>query len=188
MPAVEPIRDKEAIRRIKDMLRARPRDYLLFVLGINMALRISDLLALKVKDVVNEDGTPKEAITVREMKTKKRRTIILSEAAREAIWWYVEKVKPKRDDWLFPSSRSPKNHLSRYQAWRLVNRWCRDVGLEGHFGTHTLRKTWGYWARQSGARTELIQEAFGHRSPSITRAYLGIADEEVESLYRKVNL
>ena len=58
MNSVEPIRDPLKIIAIKRNLRKEknPRNYLLFTMGINLALRISDLLALKVKDVVNEKG------------------------------------------------------------------------------------------------------------------------------------
>ena len=52
MKFVEPIRDRKKISQIKNLLRGNEnyRDLLLFVLGINSALRISDLLQLKVGD------------------------------------------------------------------------------------------------------------------------------------------
>jgi integrase len=55
MNVVDPIRDPQKIREIKQKLRAtNSRDYLLFTMGINLALRASDLLALKVGDLFDK--------------------------------------------------------------------------------------------------------------------------------------
>ena len=70
MKFVEPIRDKEQIKKVKQVLKqSNQRNYLLFVLGINSGLRISDILKLKVKDVKN-----KKYIEIKEQKTKKYKT------------------------------------------------------------------------------------------------------------------
>ena len=53
MKIVQPIRDKNKIQEMKIELRKKgTRDYLLFVTGINTGLRISDIIKLKVSDVV----------------------------------------------------------------------------------------------------------------------------------------
>jgi len=79
---------------------------------------------------------------------------------------------------------------TRGHAWRLVNRWCREVGLtEGSYGGHTLRKTWGYMARKyHGVPIELIQAKLGHSTPAVTRRYIGITDDEIEDVENHVNL
>ena len=56
MEFVEPIRDRETINLVKRILKEHgTRDYLLFLMGINSGLRISDILKLKVKDVLNKN-------------------------------------------------------------------------------------------------------------------------------------
>ena len=55
MSTVEPIRSLKDLRKIKSILSSNPRDLLLFTLGINSGLRISDLLALNVGDVKNKE-------------------------------------------------------------------------------------------------------------------------------------
>ncbi|RNC29975.1 MAG: hypothetical protein AWM53_00199 [Candidatus Dichloromethanomonas elyunquensis] len=63
MEFVQPIRDKKALETMKKLLRSSNlRDYCLFVLGINSGLRISDLLTLKVSDVLDEKGKIKDRI------------------------------------------------------------------------------------------------------------------------------
>ena len=56
MNFVEPMRDRKKIAQIKNQLREqrRYRDLLLFVLGINTALRISDLLELQVEHFLDD--------------------------------------------------------------------------------------------------------------------------------------
>ena len=58
MSFVEPIRDRKKIAQIKNQLRGqmRFRDLLLFVVGINTALRISDLLQLQIGHFLDEQG------------------------------------------------------------------------------------------------------------------------------------
>ena len=52
MNFVEPIRDKDDIQSMKDYLKAwNERNYMMFLLGINSGLRISDIINLRVKDV-----------------------------------------------------------------------------------------------------------------------------------------
>jgi len=190
MTTVEPIRDPKKIVAIKSILKngKHPRDYLLFTLGINLALRVSDLLALKVKDILDRQGNIVEAVHIRERKTGKEKRIKLNGSVREALEFYFSKDGgTDGDEFLFKSLRSDKP-LDRIRANTLVNRWCREVGLQGKFGTHSLRKTWGYRARKIGVPIELIQEKLGHRSPAVTRRYIGITQEEVSNIEEKVCL
>jgi len=188
---VEPIRDRKKILAIKANLKAqdKPRDYLLFTMGINFALRISDLLSLKVKDILNEKGEVKDHIYLREQKTKKDKKLKLNNAVKEALEYYFSKAQVTNpDQLLFLAYRSGKP-LTRIRAWQLVRSWCKKVGLsEDRYGTHSLRKTWGYQARMSGVSIELICEKLGHRSPAVTRRYIGITQDEISEIENKICL
>ena len=191
MNAVEPIRDPRKVAAIKKMLKGQdhPRDYLLFVMGINTALRIGDLLRLRVGDVLDERGEVVEFLHVKEQKTGKSKRVKLNDSTREALRHYFTRVPVTDPDApLFPT-RSGKP-LDRTQAWRLINSWCETVGLtQGRYGAHTLRKTWGYMARRyHGIPIELIQAKLGHSSPAITRRYIGITGDEIENVENHVNL
>ncbi len=66
----------------------------------------------------------------------------------------------------------------------MVKRWCSGVSLHGNFGSHTLRKTWGYHQRiRNDTPVALLMSAFGHASEAQTLAYLGIQPEEIDHLY-----
>jgi site-specific recombinase XerD len=91
----------------------------------------------------------------------------------------------------FSSKRSGPNYtrpLSRIQAWRLIAEVCQSVGLSGNYGTHSLRKTWGYHARQNGAPLELIMAKLNHSNIAMTKRYLGITDDELRLLAEGLNL
>ena len=63
---------------------------------------------------------------------------------------------------------------------RMIKEWCKTINLEGNYGAHSLRKTFGYIRRTKfGVGFELICKRFNHSSPSVTMRYLGIEDKEV---------
>jgi len=191
MKKVQPIRDIKKIRAIKGNLKKRnPRDFLLFTLGINTGLRISDILKLKVEDVKDQAGNIREYLDLNEKKTKKQRLIYINDEVKSALEYFFKKTGIyDLDRYLFVSEKSEENKpITRIRAWQLLQSWCREVGIEGRIGTHTLRKTTGYQMRMAGVAIELIQEVLGHQSISMTKKYLGITDDEITKVLKKFNL
>ena len=189
MVTVEPIRDKKKILAIKANLKDidNPRNYLLFVMGINLALRISDLLNLKVKDIIDKTGNIKKYLHIQEGKTNRQAKIYINDTVKTALNYYLDKAKGiEPDTYLFKSERSNKK-LDRVRAWGLIQKWTKEVGLEGErFGTHSLRKTWGYQARKQGLSIEQISEKLGHKSVTVTRRYIGISQEEINQIEKEI--
>lgn len=192
MNTVEPIRDLNSIRTIKGNLKEQknPRDLLLFVLGINTGLRISDILPLKLGDVQDKKGDPKGYVYLTEKKTHKQRKIVLNSEVKKALQIYFDKSKVyDLGTYLFTSDRDNKNRpLTKAMAWHLVNKWCREVGIIERVGTHTLRKTLGYQMRKRGIAIEVIQRQLGHSSVKTTNEYIGINQEELEEVANKFTL
>ena len=191
MNTVEPIRDIQKILAIKRILKeqSNPRDYLLFTMGINFALRINDLLFLKAKDVLDKKGEIIEYLHLREQKTKKEKKIKINRAVKEALEYYFKKASvTDPDNYLFTSYRSNQK-LDRIRVWQMIKSWCKEVGLESkRIGTHTLRKTWGYQARKKGITIEQISEKLGHRSSIVTKRYIGINQDEINRIEDEVCL
>lgn len=181
MELVEPIRDKSQIQGMKNYLKEQNiRDYLLFTLGINSGLRISDLLKLTVKDVT------KDRISIREKKTGKAKDFPLSKTCKKAINEYLKETGLSEGT-LFPSRKGGRP-LSRIQAYRILNDAAKHIGITEAVGTHTLRKTFGYHAFQNGVDITRIQKLLNHSAPSITLAYIGITKEELDEVYITLNL
>jgi integrase len=80
MNFVEPIRDRKKIAQIKNLLRGqqRFRDLLLFTVGINTALRISDLLGLQVANFVDDQGHIRQRFWIKEQKRNKRHEVVIN--------------------------------------------------------------------------------------------------------------
>jgi len=166
---VQPIRDKEKLEDIKTLLLKQGyRNYLMFVIGINTGLRISDILNLKVADVKSKDH-----ITIIEKKTKKQKRFLINSQLEKEISQYIKSMEDS--EYLFASRDSDKP-ISRIQAYRIINSVADKVGLD-EIGTHTMRKTFGYWHYQKYKDIAILQDIFNHSSPSVTLRYIGINDD-----------
>jgi len=198
MNTVEPIRDKNKIKLMKVVLKNKSiRNYLLFTIGINTGLRISDLLKLKLSDVMDHKCKVKDSIYIREKKTGKEKVFRLNKTAKEAIKEYIDSaIKEYIDsldnyglDWyLFKSKKGVNKPISRVQAYDILNNVANEVGIKDKIGTHTLRKTFGYHARMKGVGIEILQKIFNHSAPGITMRYIGIQQDEMEEVYLDLNL
>lgn len=171
---VQPIRSLEKLEDMKWSLRkwCGERDYILFILGINTGLRVSDLLNLKISDVKG-----KNRITVKEGKTKKQRTIHLDNI-HEVLNEYIGTLNGT--EWLFPSRKGDKP-ISRIQAYRQLNKASEMVDIPDGIGTHTMRKTFGYWHYKQFKDIAELQMILNHSHPQITLDYIGITDEQIEN-------
>ncbi len=196
MQFVEPIRDIKKVTQIKNMLRGenKIRDLLLFELWINSALRISDLLGIKVKDLFDEKGNINSFFDIKEEKTNKSNRITLTPKVQETLKqykWMYSFIIDKPDLYVFfHSKRSPKGekHIDRKQAWKMIHQRCIDAWLKWNFGWHTLRKTWGYQARLNAIPLEIIQHKLNHSSLSVTQRYLWITADEIADACNKLDL
>jgi integrase len=192
MNFVEPIRDRKKITQIKNLLRGkrRYRDLLLFTVGINTALRISDLLQLRIEHFVNREGKIRKRFWIREQKRGKRQEVVINQSIRETLEEYLEAFPEYKDNPEHPLFFNPKTHepIKRGQAWKIITAICEEVGLTGNFGTHSLRKTWGYHARMQGVDLALIMYKLNHNSIAYTKRYLGITDDELQSISQRLNL
>jgi integrase len=175
---IQPIRMRKDIDAIKKILSGKPRDFLLFVLGINNGLRASDLLKIKVGDV--RYLKPGQVLKIREQKTKRSNLLVINKSVHKALQTYLEKLRPDDDDFLFKSRKGKNNPLSVMSANNLIKSWTDIINLKGNYGTHSLRKTWGYHQRVThGVGIEVISERLGHTSIKTTMRYLGINEDEI---------
>lgn len=177
MVHVEPIREKEKIEIVKRILKENgSRDYLLFLIGINSGLRISDLLKLKVADVKN-----KEYIELIEQKTNKYKRFPITKSFKHELEEFIS--CKDGEEWLFKSKRG-KRPITRIQAYRIISKACLKAGITAHIGTHTLRKTFGYHFYRENKDVALLQCIFNHSTPSVTLRYIGINQEIIDSRLR----
>lgn len=180
---VEPIRRIKDIQAIKAQLRDYPRDLCLFTFGINTAYRAGEILSLTIGQVAHLSAG--DRLEIKQSKSGKYRAITLNRMAVGAIANWL-KTHPRcecADAFLFYSQRS-KKALTVSTVNNMVKRWCRDIGLNGNYGSHTLRKTWGYQQRvKNKQQLPLLMVAFGHTTQAQTLNYLCIQDDEIRDLF-----
>ncbi|MDC0003487.1 tyrosine-type recombinase/integrase [Porticoccaceae bacterium] len=179
---VNPITELSAIKRIKQQLANKPRDLCLFTLGINTAYRANELVSIKVGQV--DYLKTQDRLDLKQSKNKKYRSITLNATAIEAIQNWLEVHPDVRPDAPLFISAKTKLAINSVTVTSMVKAWCSKAGLRGNFGSHTLRKTWGYHQRKTFHRPiVLLTQAYGHSSEAQTLAYLCIQREEIEALY-----
>ena len=160
----EPIRDLSKVNEMRIAL-GNERDRMLFTLGINSGLRISDLVGLTIDDV-------KPEMELYEQKTGKFKRFTLSKSVYNMLCEYASKCK----HWLFPS-RSGDGHITTVQAWRKIKAASIKCGLD-NIGTHSMRKTFGYHQYKNKKDVAMLMTLFNHASPDITLRYIGIQQDQ----------
>lgn len=194
MSTTQPIRDPVKLRNFKEYYLAgkpSPRNYVLCILGLNTALRISDILQLKWGSVYDfAKGEYLSHISVVEQKTGKRNQIALNHALAEALQDYYVSCKPAPSaaDYLFPSRKGHNCPIGRSQAFRIVKEAACGSGLEQHVSCHSLRKTFGYYAWQQGTQPALLMDIYNHSSYRVTKHYLGIDQDDRDRVFLNISL
>lgn len=192
---------EDEINKIVSNLKSagRYRDLMLFVVCINVGLRFSDFTRLRFGDLINEDGTFKDKVSLVEVKTKgkyegkKVRTIYLNTAVKQAISLYLSHYECSRDDYLFHSHSNNRSAYGRrplcYRSCvRIIKNIVNEAGMDSSYNTHSLRKTFGYMymASHNFEKQSLytLQEIFNHSTPSMTLRYIGIDDDDIRDAYQ----
>ncbi|MCR6840805.1 site-specific integrase [Bacillus thuringiensis] len=168
----QPIRDSEQIQQIKEYLKEKnARNYILFVMGINTGLRISDILKLKVGDLKGSH------ISMREMKTGKQKRIQITAALKRELRWFNENRED--DEYLLKSRQGKKSANRRSMAYKILSGAAAEFGLD-EIGTHTLRKTYGYHMYMQTKNIALLMEIFNHSSEKVTLRYIGVNQDAMD--------
>ena len=177
MEVVEALKDISQIEAMKKYLKEHSqRDYLLFVIGINTGLKITELLSMKFEDVLNEDGTVKEFYTLPVKDEKFKQDIYLNTKVKEALLDYVQSIGIKRENYVFQSNKTP-NSITRQQAYRVFIMLQKQLELlvrSERIQCENVRIS----CVQKRIAIALLQKHFHHATPSETLKYLGISKDE----------
>ena len=184
----EPIRSKKELKALAGywLKLGNFRNYALIILGVYTALRISDLLRLRWDDVYDfEQEIFRLHITVTEQKTGKQKMIALNSQAISALTLCLP---ARQGDFIFCNNRKNMAPISRTQAWRIVKIAAEAVSLKGRIACHSLRKSFGYFAWKSGVLPVVLMDIFNHSNFETTKRYLGIAQDDRDSVYLGLDL
>ena len=187
MKATEPIRSKKQVTKLIAYYLEKEdfRNYLLVILCLHTALRISDVLRLTTNDVFDFNSYRiRDSISIVEKKTGKSKIVALHKTAVDALALWMPYAKP--DAALIPNKRTGKA-IGRVQAYRIIRAAAEAVGIKHRVSCHSLRKTFGYHAWQAGASPIVIMDIYNHSSLSITQRYLGVTQDDKNKVYLSID-
>ena len=190
MGTTQPIRDKDELKNFiayYEVAHPNIRNYTMIILGLYTALRISDVLNLKWKDVYYfEKDCFLDHLLIHEQKTGKVNEIALNSHVIKALDCYRKTRKPDAEDYIFSKPTTPAHPLCRSQAYRIVRRAADETLCVTHVSCHSLRKTFGYQYMMRNQHDAMalstLQDMLNHSSQTATLHYIGL-DDEVRNLY-----
>ncbi len=157
---------------------------LLLAVGVNTGLRISDLLKLRVSDVMGKD-----TFKINEGKTGKERNIKINKDLRIILDRVIPKYVKSDDDMLLFINRFGTKAIDQSYVNVKFKELCKkyNIKVDGNLSSHTFRKTLGRRVAEvhnySDQSFLMLSKLFNHSNTTVTRTYLGITEGEIHELY-----
>ena len=192
MGTTQPIKEKEELHLFLDYYKTKqpsPRNYALIVVGLNTALRISDILKLQWNDVYDFQRKQfRSHLLVLEQKTGKQNMIAMNKNVKTALALYKETRIIKEYDYVFTKNTDYSTPLNRTQAYRIIRHAAKETLNVENISCHSLRKTFGYHAWKQGTPPALLMDIYNHSSYAITKRYLGIGQDEKDDIFLTIEI
>ena len=171
------------------------RNKMLFLIGINIGIRASDLCGLKYSFFMNNDRTFKDFYSLQPKKTRKTGKFVklyFNDTVKKAITEYLNEYPMENlDEYLF-KSREGDGHITSIHLGKIIKDTAKEAGIERNICSHSLRKTFGFWVWHNAEDKEkslvVLQTIFNHSSLMMTKKYIGLMDEEIEDVFNGLNL
>ena len=183
--------NEQQVKTLRKIVIDKPLHELLLNLSGDLMLRSSDLLSLRVKDVMNESGSIKTEVRVKQKKTGKTTlNIPLSKNSLDVIKKHL--VDKKQEDFIFMGQMGHfmKKPICSQQYARIVKGWMRKLGLEdvSEYSTHSMRKTKPSVIYDKTYNVDAVRRLLGQSSVTATSSYLGVTDNSALELARSINI
>lgn len=186
-------RIENALDENKRMIASRNK--MMFLIGINLGIRASDLCGLKYNFFMNNDGSFKEHYSLKPKKTRKTNKFVklyFNQTVVKAVTNYIEQYPLEDiDEYLF-KSRKGDGHITEISLGRIIKDAAEECGIDKNICSHSLRKTFGFWAYHNAEDKNnaliILQKIFNHSSPAMTSKYIGLTDNEMSDVFNELNL
>jgi integrase len=183
--------NEQQVKTLRKIISDKPLHSLLLNLSVDLMLRSSDLLSLKVKDVINESGSIKTEVKVKQKKTGKTTlNIPLSKNSIDVIKKHL--VDKEQDDFIFMGQMGHfmRKPICSQQYARIVKGWMKKLGVEdvSEYSTHSMRKTKPSVIYNKTHNVDAVRRLLGQSSVTATSSYLGVTDNSALDLARKITI
>lgn len=164
MSVIQPIKDRAVLEKMKEHLREQSaRNYVLFRMGVNFGLSVTNLLQLRVEDVVNKEEFLNGHYRLQ-----------ISKSLQKEIAFYLGE---RKSGYLFRTLQDKP--LSRFQLYNILKAAADAVGFTETVGALTLRKTFAYWAyKEQRIRLPLLSKYLGHHTLRYTLCYINEPEDQ----------
>jgi site-specific recombinase XerD len=172
------------VKALQGVCKDDARDAAMVEVLLQTGLRVSELVALELGDVVWSESNTVAYLNIRQGKGKKDRRVPLNSVAEKALKRWV-KVRPKEAEYanVFLSKRSQKP-LYPADVRQMLHKYYRRAAIQGA-SVHTLRHTFCTQHAAAGTNLVVIQRAAGHASLTTTQRYLHLVDQMMEDQLEK---
>lgn len=166
------------------------RNRMLIVLGICTGLRVSDLVRLRLGDIVCTDGTFRLGLDTVMKKTHGVVHVNFNKVCYQAVLDWLRSIgkNPEHlcvsdlDMWLANKDKAGTAAVAEDRLYRVIKRAAADAGIPYNVGSHTMRKTFSrIWYENNKSNPNAIyvlQKMLGHKSIESTLHYICVAKEE----------
>ena len=186
------------------------RNKLLFKLGINLGIRASDLRTLRWNyffEIKDNELVFKQYYSLKSKKQRKYIKLFFNNTVKESLMEYLS-LYPFEDfceetleGFVFPSQKPSRKKdkiadgdiaISEATMWETIKVAAKEAGIKQNIGSHSLRKTWGFWvwhdAEDKDKMLVILQHCFSHSSTQTTMRYIGLLDTEIKDAYESIEL
>ena len=156
--------------------------YVIFLIGISVGIRISDVLKLKISDMKNTDR-----IVIKEKKTGKTKIFPLRPDIAKVVKDYIKNYCDEEyQEYIFLGKKGAR--LDRSAVYRVLNRCMQELGIDIKCGTHSCRKYCGRAIFEQTKDLSIVMTIFNHSSQRISARYIGLTEDRIKDTYLNLDL
>lgn len=183
---VQPIRNKKQLKEFLELLETSSkhgeRNRLLFEIGLNTGLKVSDLVKLKTTDVFDHNS-----LTIYD-KSGRFRSVPLNSALKMLKRYQaIHKEKYEGSKWLFPRSTNLDEYLTEKAYYKIIHQCGEYLGMN-YIGTNTIRKTFGYHFYMQTKDIVQLMDILNYSSQKKTLQYIGLSEEATRASLKDFKL
>lgn len=175
MTAIKPIKDKTVLKKVLTGLHEEnERDQLLFLTCIYSAMKITEILNLKVKDITDND------MKIYKGTSSSFKRVSMNKELKQVMQSFIKDKKPY--EYIFKSREGYNEPIRRQTAHKIL----RQIGEKHNLtdvGPETLRKTFGYHFYKQSEDIGTLSKIYGHKSENETLQYIGMLNRDIKSAY-----
>lgn len=187
----------EAIGGTPKMLACRNK--MLFIIGVNVGLRASDLRTLTwdffFEQMPNGNLKFRDGYSIRPKKTSKRNKYVhlrFNDAVKRVIKWYIDMYPIENVKNYVFISRQGDDAISVDTMWRVIKNTAKEAGIKQNIGSHSLRKSFCRRlydnANDKSKALVVLQKILNHSSSLTTLSYIGITNDDMDDAFDSINI